>query len=88
MSRFYGSIDAPGRKPITRCGHGTQGIEAHIRGWNVGALVDCVAVGKEDSIHVYATGGSNDPLVTQHIATITLQGGRVNVEQHPNKKSS
>lgn len=59
MSRFYGSIQG-NRGEATRQGSKDSGITGHIRGWNVGARVECYvnAEGK-DCVCVYKTGGSN-----------------------------
>ena len=60
MSRFYGSLQGS-RGVATRCGTKNSGIEAHVRGWDVGvrAIVnECNKCGG-DQVQVYATGGSN-----------------------------
>lgn len=62
MSHFYGSMQG-NRGAATRQGSKNSGIEAHVRGWNVGVSVDC----QHDTIDrcrvyatgMYATGGSN-----------------------------
>lgn len=33
MSHFYGTLVAPGRAPLTRCGHKPRGIEATVQSW-------------------------------------------------------
>lgn len=63
MARFYGEIKGKARSKATREGDAESGIEAHIRGWNVGIEVVCLP--KRDSgldrCEVYLTGGSHTP---------------------------
>ncbi len=33
MSHFYGTLIAPSRNPLTRCGHKPRGIEATVQSW-------------------------------------------------------
>ena len=33
MSHFYSTIVAPGRNPLTRCGHKSRGVEATVQSW-------------------------------------------------------
>lgn len=60
MAHFYGSMHG-GRGEQTCTGTKSSGMVAHIRGWNVGALVQLThdeATG-EDRVEVWRTGGSN-----------------------------
>lgn len=60
MAQFYASIQG-NRGEATRMGTKSSGIEAHIRGWNVGAKVYIThneETGK-DEVTVYQTCGSN-----------------------------
>lgn len=59
MARFYASIQGA-RGPATRQGNARSGISGHIRGWNVGARIECrVDDDGRDVVTVYRTGGSN-----------------------------
>jgi len=69
MSRFYAEIQG-NRGEATRQGSEKSGISGHIRGWHLGAKVNCLARNNEDICCVYATGGSNGSRSSQHIATI------------------
>jgi len=60
MAHFYGSMQG-GRGETTRTGTKNSGLSAHIRGWNVGVLVDVKHVDGKDIIEVRRTGGSNNP---------------------------
>lgn len=60
MAQFYGEIKGQARTSATRRGSKASGLEAHLRGWNIGVRV--VLEYKEgigDIVHVYRTGGSN-----------------------------
>ena len=60
MSQFYGSMQGS-RGAVTRTGSKASGVEAHVRGWNVGtrtiAYFDYER--NEDAIDVYLTAGSS-----------------------------
>lgn len=59
MSRFYGEIQGS-RGKASRQGTPASGIWAHVRGWDVGILVECSAgVDDLDLIWVSLTRGSN-----------------------------
>ena len=63
MARFYGDIQGH-RGEATRMGTPNSGIQAHIRGWNVGARIQASTDPddqKLDRIEVYQTGGSHSP---------------------------
>ena len=85
MSRFYGDLKG-NRGQATRCGTTDSGIGGHIRGWQVGADVDCLAIEEilpdkktqVDEVRVSRTGGSSRQGRTEYIAIYTqheLNGG-------------
>lgn len=58
MARFYGSMRG-NRGEVTRCGTQSSGLEAHVRGWRLGAkVVVSHSPSGIDTIHVYSTHGS------------------------------
>ena len=85
MSRFYGSLKGSAKTTVTRRGHASSGLEAHVRGWDIGVRAECAAIGGKDAIYLYTTGGSNEPERRDLIATITLYAGKV-VVQHAVKE--
>jgi len=58
MARFIGTM-ANGKSSVNKIGY-SYGLEAHIRGWNIGVRV-VISIGEDgkDIIHVYQTKGSN-----------------------------
>jgi len=60
MSRFYSTVS--NRKSTqTKCGHATDGLSAHIRGWNIGVQVDIIENEEgKDEIRIFKTSGSNN----------------------------
>ena len=59
MSHFYASIRG-NRGLATRQGTKESGIWGHIRGWDIGASVDCWVDNEgNDCLSIYITGGSN-----------------------------
>jgi hypothetical protein len=61
MARFYASIQG-NRSEATRQGTETSGIVGHIRGWHIGARVECwVNEQGDDVVRVYRTKGSHNP---------------------------
>jgi hypothetical protein len=69
MSHFYAEIQG-NRGAATRGGSKDSGISGHIRGWSVGARVECYyddETGK-DIVKVYKTHGSNGSGNTELIA--------------------
>ena len=61
MSHFYADIQG-NRGQATRQGTKQSGISGHIRGWGVGAFVECYYdkdLGK-DFVRVYLTSGSSN----------------------------
>ena len=71
MARFYASIQGNSGE-TTRMGTPNSGIQAHVRGWDVGVRV-YVDVDKhgDDVVSVYRTGGSNNPEAGERIAHFT-----------------
>ena len=75
MAQFYAEIQG-NRGAATRMGGKESGIWGHIRGWGVGARVDCRYDEKTDSdiVFVYATKGSGGNGRETLIATIYESG--------------
>ena len=67
MARFFGEMRGH-RGRATRIGY--QGLQAHIRGWNVGVEVSCRIVDGHDVIEVHETGGSHSPSSKRLLARI------------------
>jgi hypothetical protein len=59
MSHFYGEMFGSAKNPATMRGHKTTGLEAHLRGWNIGVKVILQNNNGVDEIYLYKTGGSN-----------------------------
>ena len=62
MSKLHATVDSDTRKgPLTTRGHNS--IQARIRGWNLGVVVDVemAADGGDPIVTVHLTGGSNKP---------------------------
>jgi hypothetical protein len=58
MSHFYGSMEGS-RGVATRCGTKGSGMQAYIRGWTTGVLVNLVHVDGKDRVVVQRTTGSS-----------------------------
>ena len=58
MAQFYAEIKG-NRGGASRMGTKSSGIYGHIRGWNIGAMVDISHVNGKDIVTVYKTSGSN-----------------------------
>ena len=58
MAHFYSEVRGA-RKPQTLTGTKNSGVQAHIRGWNVGVEVRLSHVNGKDIVQVYKTTGSN-----------------------------
>ena len=62
MARFYASIQG-NRGEATRMGTRNSGITGHVRGWSVGARVECtVNTAGEDVVEIWLTSGSDGDL--------------------------
>lgn len=60
MAQFYGSMQG-NRGETTHMGTKDSGMEAHIRGWDIGVYVQIHHIDGKDVIKVFKTGGSNNP---------------------------
>jgi hypothetical protein len=59
MAHFYSTVSSK-NTTHTKCGTKKEGMQAHIRGWDVGVQVDLsVNSDGEDVVCVYLTDGSN-----------------------------
>lgn len=58
MAHFYGSMQG-GRGETTRTGTKYSGMNAHVRGWNLGIKIELSHENGRDIVSVYQTGGSN-----------------------------
>lgn len=58
MAHFYGQMQG-GHGVASRCGTASSGLWAHVRGWNIGVMVDAVETEEGDVMRVYATSGSS-----------------------------
>ena len=59
MAHFYADIQG-NRGEATRMGTKSSGMQGHIRGWNIGASVECGVDSKDrDYVDVCVTTGSN-----------------------------
>lgn len=60
MAHFYGEVKGQAKTPATRRGSKNSGLEAHLRGWEIGVRVVLeYREGVGDVINVYRTSGSN-----------------------------
>jgi hypothetical protein len=75
VAQFYAEIKG-NRGPASRMGGKESGIWGHIRGWHVGARVECHYDEKTDTdiVRVYATKGSSGGGRETLIATIYENG--------------
>lgn len=65
MARYYGSLQG-NKGEASRMGTPSSGINAHIRGWNVGVKVQIQPDPDDDTkdiVYVWKTGGSNSACV-------------------------
>jgi len=69
MAHFYGELQG-NRGETTRCGTKDSGMYAHIRGWDIGVIVDIMHIEGKDVVKIYKTKGSNDPGQHKVIATL------------------
>lgn len=74
MSHFYGNMKGS-RGETTRCGDKHSGIQAHVRGWDIGCHAELTELNGEDRVHVYITGGSNSPGVKVYLGIFALREG-------------
>jgi hypothetical protein len=77
MARFYASIRG-NRGEATRQGSEKSGIEGHIRGWTIGASVNCYVDGMgEDVVRITITGGSRDPSSKKYVGRFKIFNGQL-----------
>lgn len=73
MAQYYGEIKGA-KGTVTKEGTSQSGIEAHIRGYNVGVRIECSPDRKSgkplDQCEVFLTGGSNSPKNIKLIAVV------------------
>ena len=60
MAQFYAQVQG-NRGEATRMGTKQSGLHGHIRGWHIGARVECHHIAGEDYITVFLTHGSANP---------------------------
>lgn len=65
---FYATVTGRGKTASTRGGTKKTGLNAHVRGWDIGAYVELSHEDGRDIVRVYQTGGSNDDKETKLIA--------------------
>lgn len=70
MSQFYASIQG-NRGEATRMGTKNSGIYGHIRGWNIGVIINIDHVDGKDNVRVFKTAGSNGGCNEELIAEFT-----------------
>ena len=77
MAHFYGDMTG-NRGVTTRMGSADSGIQAHLRGWNIGGGVRCfVDEDGNDCVSVDLTSGSRGSRGSSNIGTWCLINGRV-----------
>ena len=60
MVHFFGEVQGQNRSHISLLGSKESGIQAHIRGWDIGIRISgSSSIENEDVFDVYLTGGSN-----------------------------
>ena len=80
MAHFYGEIQGTAKTIASRTGSAKSGIQAHIRGWNVGVKISCyVDEDGKDCITIYHTKGSNNP--SWYIIAKFVDGEKVRICQ-------
>lgn len=71
MSQFYASIQGA-RGAVSRTGSKLSGLSGHLRGWHIGAYVECHHVNGEDRVFINLTHGSTNPGSTQCLGEFRL----------------
>lgn len=62
MAHFLGSIQGVSKSSTSRTGTAESGVHAHIRGWNIGVMVEMDLDSEgQDRVTISRTGGSNRP---------------------------
>ena len=70
MPHFFAEVSGSSGQPQVTHGSKTTGVQAQVRGWDVGVMVEGSADGQVDLFHVYANKGSHEPNVRQLLATV------------------
>ena len=70
MVHFFGEVQGENRFHISLSGSKESGIQAYIRGWDIGIRISG-NYSQEDVFDVYLTGGSNHPEKEIHIGSYT-----------------
>lgn len=60
MAHFYGEIKGQAKTTAGKIGSIKSGLNAHIRGWDIGCRIECKCEDGQDIIKIYKTGGSNN----------------------------
>lgn len=74
MARFYGTMGG-GRGTVSRTGTTNSGLQAHVRGWDVGVMISIRDERDGDAIRIYTTGGSNGSAPMVEIGTVRMIDG-------------
>ena len=82
MSHFYGDLQG-NRGQASRCGTKESGVNAHVRGWDIGGHVDVCRIAGADVVFFKITGGSNGGVV-RTIATARRVDGKIVVQMEEN----
>ena len=84
MSQFYGEVTGQAKTTATRRGSKISGMVAHIRGWHIGARVNCEHIDGHDVIRVYRTNGSSDSGNEKLLAELTQKPSKDTAQaEHP-----
>ncbi len=71
MAHFYANIMGESKTAVSRCGTKSSGIWGHVRGWNIGAVVDIVHENGKDVLGIAVTGGTHNASRSKLILTMT-----------------
>lgn len=74
MARFYATVSGRGENTATKTGTTDSGINAHIRGWDVGIKVEGDARSEDDRFEAYITAGSNGGMAYGPVFIVHTQG--------------
>lgn len=80
MAHFYGEIQG-NRGEATRMGTKDSGFRSHIRGWHVGASVNCNHNNSKDrdQVSIYATTGSSGGM-REHLADVIEKDSGIEIQ--------
>ncbi len=77
MSRFYGDLSGQAKTVATRRGNTNSGVEAHVRGWDIGVRIEAESDRQDrDTIRLTLTGGSNGNLSGETLLVIKMVDGQ------------